>query len=133
MSVFGKCIQAGDNTKAEDLCRVFTEMAESFLEHIANTPGEGFGSLFSVQILLKCLETGSVPIAKIMLDFWFRLSEEVFRRKESIEYSSGKAHNVRFPTRLLHFRVIFGGCIFRWHGVSNDNTSKYVVLWLSHP
>lgn len=87
MDVFLKCVSAGDSSKAEDLCRVFTEMAESFLEHIANTPGEGFGDLVTVQILLKCFEAGSMPIAKIMLDFWFRLSEEVFRRKEQIEYS----------------------------------------------
>ncbi|XP_065191156.1 transportin-3-like [Sycon ciliatum] len=87
VDVFFKCVSTNDVGKAEDLCRVFTEMAEAFLEHIATTPGEGFGDLLSVQILLKCLETGSIPMAKIMLNFWFRLSEEVFRRKEGIEFS----------------------------------------------
>ncbi len=40
--------------RAKSLCRIFTEMAESFLYHMVHQPGIGPGGLQTLDLLLEC-------------------------------------------------------------------------------
>lgn len=41
--------------RACSLCRIFTEMAESFLYHMVHQPDMGLGGVFMLDLLLECV------------------------------------------------------------------------------
>lgn len=42
-------------SRAHCLCRIFTEMAESFLNYLVHQPNEGLGGLYMLDLLLECV------------------------------------------------------------------------------
>ncbi|KAK7108377.1 transportin-3-like isoform X2 [Littorina saxatilis] len=72
---------AEDNTdKCINYCRIFTELAESLLEVVVETPNQGLGSLVTVDLLLTCVGHHLYEVAEITFNFWYRLSEELYQR-----------------------------------------------------
>ena len=43
-----------DTDKSINYCRIFTEMAESFLDMLVMSPNQGFGDFQSMELLLTC-------------------------------------------------------------------------------
>ncbi|XP_071133816.1 transportin-3-like [Mytilus galloprovincialis] len=72
-----------DTDKSINYCRIFTELAESFLEQIVNTPNQGFtGDLGILDLLLTCVGHHLYEVAEITFNVWYRLSEELYQRHE---------------------------------------------------
>ncbi|KAI0229583.1 Transportin-3 [Lamellibrachia satsuma] len=69
-----------DMDKTVNYCRIFTEMAESFLEVIVNSPNTGFGDLRTLELLLMCVGHHQYEVADITFNFWYRLSEALYQR-----------------------------------------------------
>ncbi|XP_006826075.1 transportin-3-like [Saccoglossus kowalevskii] len=68
-----------DIDKSINFCRIFTELAESFLECIIKMPGQGIGSLASLDLLLTCVGHHQYEVAEICFNFWYRLSETLYK------------------------------------------------------
>ncbi|EDO32037.1 predicted protein [Nematostella vectensis] len=71
-----------DFDRALNLCRVFTEMGESFLHQIVDMPGRDLGDLRTLSILLSCVQHNQYEIAEITFNFWYRLSEAIFKTED---------------------------------------------------
>ncbi|XP_041351282.1 transportin-3-like [Gigantopelta aegis] len=69
-----------DSDKSVNYCRVFTEMAESFLDEIMKTPNQGLGSFTTMELLLTCVGHYLYEVAEITFNFWYRLSEDLYQR-----------------------------------------------------
>ncbi|XP_025097718.1 transportin-3-like isoform X1 [Pomacea canaliculata] len=69
-----------DSDKCINYCRIFTEMAESLLNIIVDTPNQGLGSLITIEMLLTCVGHHLYEVAEITFNFWYRLSEELYQR-----------------------------------------------------
>lgn len=67
-----------DIDKCLNLCRIFTELAESLLEILVNMPGEGLGDLEILDILLMCVGHCQYEVADITFNYWYRLSEALY-------------------------------------------------------
>lgn len=70
----------GDTDKCLNYARVFTEMAESLLEMMVDTPNDGLGQLITLDMLLECVSHNSYEVAEITFNFFYRLSEELYQR-----------------------------------------------------
>ncbi|XP_074655394.1 transportin-3-like isoform X2 [Tubulanus polymorphus] len=68
-----------DIDKSLNYCRIFTEMAESFLEVIARHPNQGLGDLRLVELVLTCVGHHQYEVAEITFNFWYRLSEILYK------------------------------------------------------
>ncbi|XP_077999883.1 transportin-3-like [Glandiceps talaboti] len=68
-----------DIDKSINFCRIFTELAESFLEVMIKMPGQGLGSLASLDLLLTCVGHHQYEVAEITFNFWYRLSEQLYK------------------------------------------------------
>ena len=84
--------------RANSLCRIFTEMAETFLYHMVHQPNLGLGLLSMLDILLECVahpdyevsevelvmafKFANCQIADITFNVWYRLSEELLRQND---------------------------------------------------
>ncbi|XP_035663115.1 transportin-3-like isoform X5 [Branchiostoma floridae] len=69
-----------DIDKSLNYCRVFTELAESFLELMMAAPGQGLGDLRILDLLLACVGHCQYEVAEITFNFWYRLSEVLYKR-----------------------------------------------------
>ncbi|KAJ8315715.1 hypothetical protein KUTeg_007865 [Tegillarca granosa] len=69
-----------DTDKSVNYCRIFTELAESFLEIIVQTPNQGLGDLRILELLLTCIGHHMYEVAEITFNFWYRLSEELYQQ-----------------------------------------------------
>nr|CAD7435051.1 unnamed protein product [Timema monikensis] len=71
-----------DQEKSMNYCRIFTELAESFLEKIVN--GSSINKPhFAVKILdvvLTCVGHHDYEVAEITFNLWYRLSEELYQK-----------------------------------------------------
>lgn len=67
-----------DLEKSMNYCRIFTEMAETFLEAMIATPNQGFGDLRTLELLLTCIGHHHFEVADITFNFWNRLSEVLY-------------------------------------------------------
>lgn len=67
-----------DTDKCLNLCRVFTELAESLLEVTISMPGQGFGDLEILDILLICVGHCQYEVADITFNYWYRLAETLY-------------------------------------------------------
>ncbi|XP_046572522.1 transportin-3-like [Haliotis rubra] len=68
-----------DSDKSVNYCRIFTEMAESFLESIVSTPNQALGDFRTLELLLTCVGHHLYEVAEITFNFWYRLSEELYQ------------------------------------------------------
>lgn len=72
-----------DLDKALNYCRVFTELAETFLEMIVLSPGHGLGNLWTLDMLLTCAGHCQYEVAEITFNLWYRLCEQLFQLKDN--------------------------------------------------
>lgn len=79
ISVLPKAFEAAakeDNMdRSVNYARIFTEMAESFMEAIITNPGEGAGSLKTLDLVLSSVQHPSYEVAEITYNFWYRFAE----------------------------------------------------------
>uniref|UniRef100_H2ZAX9 Transportin-3 n=1 Tax=Ciona savignyi TaxID=51511 RepID=H2ZAX9_CIOSA len=71
-----------DTDKCLNLCRVFTELAESLLEMLVNMPGDGLGDLVTLDLLLLCNGHCQYEVAEITFNLWYRMSEMLYSSDE---------------------------------------------------
>ncbi|KAG8187901.1 hypothetical protein JTE90_001664 [Oedothorax gibbosus] len=71
-----------DTDKSVNYCRIFTELAESFLEEMIATPNVGFGNLQTLDLLLICAGHHDFELAEISFNVWYRLSEALYKRND---------------------------------------------------
>lgn len=77
--VFLAAVEAEDSDMAYCLCRIFTEMAESFLYYTVHQPNTELGDLQIYCNLLMCVGHSDYEVADITFNVWYRLSEELFK------------------------------------------------------
>ncbi|GFU37610.1 transportin-3 [Nephila pilipes] len=73
-----------DTDKSVNYCRIFTELAESFLEEMVTSPNTGFGNLQTLDLLLICVGHHDFEVAEITFNVWYRLSEMLYKRNEDV-------------------------------------------------
>lgn len=79
---YEKAVQSEDFDRALNLCRVFTEMGESFLPVIVESPGRDLGDLRTLSIILACVKHYQYEVAEVTFNFWYRLSEALFKGED---------------------------------------------------
>ena len=53
--------------RASSLCRIFTEMAETFLYHMIHQPNLGLGMLSMLDLLLECVSHPDYEVSRLLL------------------------------------------------------------------
>ncbi|XP_048376990.1 transportin-3-like isoform X1 [Stegostoma tigrinum] len=71
-----------DMDKALNYCRIFTELAETLLEMVIRSPGQGLGDLKTLNLILNCVGHEQYEVAEITFNFWYRLAETLHRMKD---------------------------------------------------
>nr|XP_054774604.1 transportin-3-like [Lytechinus pictus] len=69
-----------DVDKCINYCRIFTELAEAFMEMMVESPNQGFGDLRTLDAVLTCVGHPQSEVAEITFNFWYRLSEIIYKR-----------------------------------------------------
>ncbi|RLN06093.1 hypothetical protein BBJ28_00004675 [Nothophytophthora sp. Chile5] len=80
---FAAAAEAEDTDACLGLCRIFTEMGESYLELLLQQPGTGNDATDQsalVDLLLDCMGYPDADVADVTIPFWFRFLEELQRR-----------------------------------------------------
>ncbi|PNF38379.1 Transportin-3 [Cryptotermes secundus] len=75
-----------DQEKSMNYCRIFTELAETFLEKIVSEDSSNKPH-FAVKILdlvLTCVGHHDYEVAEITFNLWYRLSEEVYQKNSDV-------------------------------------------------
>ncbi|XP_020909780.1 transportin-3 [Exaiptasia diaphana] len=99
-------INEEDFDRSLNLCRVFTEMGESFLEQIVHTPGKSLGDLQTLNFLLTCVQHNQYEIAEVTFNFWYRLSESIFKLQNENQVAIFKPYFEKLIAALsLHCRM----------------------------
>jgi len=68
-----------DTDKSINYCRIFTELAEAFLDMIVVSPNQGFGDFRQLELLLTCAGHHQYELVHITFNFWYQLSEHLYR------------------------------------------------------
>lgn len=68
--------------KAMNFCRIFTTLAESFLDKMINTEldQQPHYSIKSLSLVLNCIGHYDYEVAELTFPFWYRLSEELYQK-----------------------------------------------------
>ncbi|XP_054715375.1 transportin-3-like [Uloborus diversus] len=82
IDAYNMSVAREDTDKSVNYCRIFTELAESFLEEMVNTPNVGFGNLQTLNLLLICVSHPDFEVAEITFNVWYRLSEMLYKRND---------------------------------------------------
>ncbi|KAJ2950305.1 hypothetical protein O0L34_g11671 [Tuta absoluta] len=71
-----------EEEKASNYARIFTELAETFLEKIITcaSGGSSHFAMRSLELALVCCGHHDYEVAEITFNLWYRLSEEVYQR-----------------------------------------------------
>ncbi|XP_071476765.1 LOW QUALITY PROTEIN: transportin-3-like [Diadema antillarum] len=77
---YAMAVAEEDVDKCINYCRVFTELAEAFMEMMVETPNQGFGDLRTLDAVLTCVGHPQSEVAEITFNFWYRLSEIIYKR-----------------------------------------------------
>ncbi|XP_048839327.1 transportin-3 [Brienomyrus brachyistius] len=87
-----------DLDKVLNYCRIFTELCETLLETIVQSPGQGMGDLRTLELLLICAGHPQYEVAEISFNFWYRLGERLYKTNDAV------LHGIFRPyiQRLLH-------------------------------
>lgn len=72
-----------DTDKAINFCRIFTEMAESFMDYFLYSPNEGLGDFNTLTLVLECAKHQDYEVAEKTYSFWYRLSERLYQRDDT--------------------------------------------------
>uniref|UniRef100_M4BQJ6 Exportin-1/Importin-beta-like domain-containing protein n=1 Tax=Hyaloperonospora arabidopsidis (strain Emoy2) TaxID=559515 RepID=M4BQJ6_HYAAE len=78
--MFAAAAEAEDVDSCLGLCRIFTEMGESYLELLLQQHGAGNDHVALVDLLLDCMSYPDAHVADVTIPFWFRLLAELQRR-----------------------------------------------------
>lgn len=76
---YEKAVNSEDIDRALNLCRIFTELGESFLHVLVNSPGKDLGDLRTLTIILTCVKHYQYEVAEVTFNFWYRLSEALYK------------------------------------------------------
>ncbi|XP_042872590.1 transportin-3-like isoform X2 [Penaeus japonicus] len=60
--------------------RIFSELGETLVEVMVDQPGQGMGSLQVLHLLLTCIGHHDWEVAEITFNFWYKLSEVLYRK-----------------------------------------------------
>ncbi|XP_064103483.1 transportin-3-like isoform X1 [Macrobrachium nipponense] len=60
--------------------RIFSELGETLVEVMVNQPDQGLGSFQVLHLLLTCIGHHDWEVAEITFNFWYKLSEVVYRK-----------------------------------------------------
>lgn len=74
-----------DLERANNLCRVFTVLSETFLQRIVNgrsADGKSHYALNSLDLVLNCVGHYDYELTEITFNLWFRLSEELYTKND---------------------------------------------------
>lgn len=73
-----------DTDRAMNFCRVFTIMAETFLEKMINTEldQQPHYAIKSLDLVLNCIGHYDYEVAEITFNLWYRLSEELYQKND---------------------------------------------------
>lgn len=68
--------------KAMNFCRIFTTLAESFMDKMINTEldQQPHYSIKSLDVVLNCIGHYDYEVAELTFPFWYRLSEELYQK-----------------------------------------------------
>lgn len=68
--------------KAMNFCRIFTTLAESFLDKMINTEldQQPHYSIKSLDLVLNCIGHYDYEVAELTFPLWYRLSEELYQK-----------------------------------------------------
>ncbi|XP_046738771.1 transportin-3 [Diprion similis] len=91
-----------DMEKSVNYCRIFTELAESFLDTMVNGCLEG-KQHYSVKILdlvLTCVGHHDYEVAEITFNLWYRLSEDLYQRNSDDLNTTFRPHFERLVGAL---------------------------------
>lgn len=82
--VYHLAVAHEDIDKAMNFCRVFTVMAESFLDKIVNfeTSQQPHYAIKSLDLVLNCIGHYDYEVAEITFNLWYRLSEELYQKND---------------------------------------------------
>ncbi|XP_021198005.2 transportin-3 [Helicoverpa armigera] len=91
-----------EDEKATNYARVFTELAETFLEKIiiSMSGGTTHFAMRSLELALVCVGHHDYEVAEITFNLWYRLSEEVYQRDYQPLTDSFKPHIERLIEAL---------------------------------
>ncbi|XP_028408410.1 transportin-3-like [Dendronephthya gigantea] len=68
-----------DRDKCLNFCRIFTELAESMLDAVLSAKGLNVLDLKIVEVMIKCLQHNDYEVAEVTFNFWYSLSEAIYR------------------------------------------------------
>ncbi|XP_075224525.1 transportin 3 isoform X1 [Lycorma delicatula] len=79
---FHMSVAREDQEKTINYCRIFTELAESFLEKIvsSSTPTKPHFAIKILDLVLICVGHHDYEVAAITFNLWYRLSEELYQK-----------------------------------------------------
>lgn len=60
--------------------RIFSELGETLVEVMVEQPGQGLGSLQVLHLLLTCIGHHDWEVAEITFNFWYKLSEVLYKK-----------------------------------------------------
>lgn len=75
--VFRAAAEAEDTDKCLGLCRIFTEMAESYIMLLLGDQNMGQSAV--VEMLLDCMDYPEAEVADVTIPFWFRFLGDLLR------------------------------------------------------
>ena len=111
--------------KAMNFCRIFTTLAESFLDKMINTEldQQPHYSIKSLDLVLNCIGHYDYEVAELTFPFWYRLSEELYQ-KNNDELSK---HFRPYIERLLFSLYRLSQMEPDHEGLLEDNDSFTVI------
>ncbi|XP_065647772.1 transportin-3 isoform X2 [Hydra vulgaris] len=74
-SAFKLAVKNDDLDRSINYARIFAEMGEAFMEPILTNPGNGAGSLQTLDLVLSLAEHPNYEVSEISFNFWYRFSE----------------------------------------------------------
>ncbi|CAK1600531.1 unnamed protein product [Parnassius mnemosyne] len=91
-----------EEEKAVNYAKVFTELAETFLEKIVYCTANGrvHFAMRSLELALVCVGHHDYEVAEITFNLWYRLSEEVYQRDQQPLTDAFKPHIERLIEAL---------------------------------
>lgn len=106
LPVYQAAVQSEDQDRPRCICRIFTEMAESFLLHAIHHPNTELGTLTVFDYLLECAAHPDYEIVDMTFNLWYRLSEELLKIDDSALSDLFKPYIQRLIAHLsVHCRL----------------------------
>uniref|UniRef100_A0A1B6FRA0 Transportin-3 n=1 Tax=Cuerna arida TaxID=1464854 RepID=A0A1B6FRA0_9HEMI len=91
-----------DQEKSVNYCRIFTELAEAFLEKIVNgsTDTKPHYALKILDLVLTCVGHHDYEVAAITFNLWYRLSEDLYQKNNDMLVTVFKPYVARLIEAL---------------------------------